>query len=183
MVVSERTYEQLALEDDDIQWELVCGRLVAKPAMTTRHNEIPRTLVRLLIPVLPAADYSLAEGTPRLRVVSGTYRVPDLVVIPRHVVQRQEAERPTDLEMYDDPLPFVVEVWLPSTGEYDVDRKLPEYQQRGDLEIWRIHPLDRTITAWRRQPDGSYSETLYRDGPVPVVSLPAITIELAAIFE
>ncbi|MEP6871059.1 MAG: hypothetical protein ABI939_04320 [Anaerolineaceae bacterium] len=33
------------------------------------------------------------------------------------------------------PLPFVAEVWLPSTGEYDVDEKFPQYQRRGDLEI------------------------------------------------
>ena len=60
------------------------------------------------------------------------------------------------LEVYDQPLPLVVEVWSRSTGDYDVEEKLAVYQQRGDLEIWRIHPYERTLTAWRRLPDGSY---------------------------
>jgi Uma2 family endonuclease len=59
------------------------------------------------------------------------------------------------LEYYEQPLPLVVEVWSPSTGEYDIDSKLPEYQARGDKEIWRLHPYERTVRSWQRQPDGS----------------------------
>ena len=39
-----------------------------------------------------------------------------------------------------------------------------------------------TLTAWRRQPDGSYLETLYTRGTVPVESLPGVTIELESLF-
>ena len=67
--------------------------------------------------------------------------------------------------------------------DYDVERKLPEYRARGDLEIWRIHPYDRTLTAWRRQPDGSYLESVYRGGIVPVGSVPGVTIDLDALFD
>jgi Uma2 family endonuclease len=84
--------------------------------------------------------------------------------------------------VYTEPLPLVVEVWSPSTGRYDVDRNVPEYQRRGDLEIWRIHPLERTLTAWRRQPDGSYAETVYRSGTVEPVALSAVVIDLEALF-
>ena len=77
----------------------------------------------------------------------------------------------------------MVEVWSPSTGDYDVDAKLPVYQQRGDLEIWRIHPYERTLTTWRRQPDGSYEETLHRDGTITPVALPGVTIDLGALLD
>ena len=43
------TYEQVALEDSDEQWELVCGRLRAKPAMTFAHNRVMRVLSRQLM--------------------------------------------------------------------------------------------------------------------------------------
>ena len=76
----------------------------------------------------------------------------------------------------------MAEVWSPSTGEYDVDEKFPEYQRRGDLEIWRVHPYDKTITAWRRRNDGSYSETLYTAGSVPVESLPGVSVVLESLF-
>ena len=77
----------------------------------------------------------------------------------------------------------MVEVWSPSTGDYDVDAKLPVYQQRGDREIWRIHPYERTLTSWLRQPDGSYQETLHRGGIVALVALPGVTIDLDELFD
>jgi Uma2 family endonuclease len=91
-------------------------------------------------------------------------------------------ERPGSLDAYSEPLPLVVEIWSPSTGDYDINQKLPGYQQRGDLEIWRIHPYERTLTVWRRQPTGAYAETVYRGGVVPVASLPGVTIDLDALF-
>jgi Uma2 family endonuclease len=92
-------------------------------------------------------------------------------------------DRRDKLAIFSEPLPLVVEVWSPSTGGYDVDAKLPIYQRRGDLEIWRIHPFERTLTAWRRQPDGSYEETIYRGGIVEPVALPGVSIDLEALFD
>jgi Uma2 family endonuclease len=76
----------------------------------------------------------------------------------------------------------VVEIWSPSTGDYDLKEKLTAYQQRGDLEIWRLHPYERTLTTWVRQSDGSYEETLYREGIVKPAALPNVAIDLAALF-
>ena len=50
--------------------------------------------------------------------------------------------------------------------------KLQGYRERGDAEIWVIHPYERTLTIWRRQPDGRYAEEIYRGGVGPVASLP-----------
>ena len=77
----------------------------------------------------------------------------------------------------------MVEVWSPSTGHYDFATKLQGYRERGDAEIWFIHPYERTLTAWRRQPDGSYAEETYRGGPVPVVSLPGVVIDFDALLD
>jgi hypothetical protein len=38
MPVSEQTYERVALEDPGGAWELACGQLRSKPAMTIEHN-------------------------------------------------------------------------------------------------------------------------------------------------
>ena len=80
-------------------------------------------------------------------------------------------------------MPFVAEVWSPSTGDYDVEEKLREYQRRGDPEIWRIHPYERSLTAWRRRPDGTYEQTVQRGGTVQPVALTGVTIDLDAIFD
>jgi Uma2 family endonuclease len=117
----------------------------------------------------------------RVRRSSATVFVPDLMVVPA-AYSEEIRDRPV-LAIFSDPLPLVVEVWSPSTGDYDVDAKLPIYQQRGDLEIWLIHPDERTVMSWRRQPDGSYQETIHRDGSVTPIGLPGVTIDLETLFD
>ena len=182
MVISVTTYEQLALEDEDGQWELVCGRLRQKPGMTAQHNELMRTLTLLLGAQLDRRQYSVGMNSARTRVSAESVYLPDVLVIPRRLVERAIASRSTGLEVYSEPLPLVVEVWSPSTGDYDVEAKLPEYQRRGDAEIWRLHPYERTLTTWRRQADGSYTETVYREGVIEPIALPGVRIALADLF-
>jgi Uma2 family endonuclease len=90
-----------------------------------------------------------------MRVSSETYYIPDVAVIPTAMV-RPLRRNPRGLGAYGEPVPLVVEVWSPSTGSYDMRAKIPDYQERGDLEIWFIHPFTRTLTVWRRQPDGRW---------------------------
>jgi Uma2 family endonuclease len=110
-----------------------------------------------------------------------SYYIPDVYVILIELFRAQLGTRQP--EVYQPPLPLVVEVCSPSTGGYDVDAKLPEYQRRGDQEIWRVHPFDRTLTAWRRQPDGSYTESRYTGGSVQPVALRSVTIDLDTLFD
>ena len=183
MAISMETYERVALEDGDEQWELVCGRLRKKPPMTIEHGDVITALARALLSQLDPALWSLRINHGRARFTAQSVYIPDLCVVAQALKRRLQAEQRGRLDVYDDPLPLVVEVWSPSTGTYDVNTKLPEYQRRGDAEIWYIHPYDRTLTAYRRQPDGTYTETVYRDGTVAPVTLPGVRIELAALFE
>lgn len=167
MPVTERTFLQLALEEPG-QWELYCGSLRRKPAMTAEHNVVAWELSFRLGQQLDRSQFHVRLGMGHVRRSTESYYIPDVFVVPTDMVRPLRGRRDA-LEAYDAPLPLVVEVWSPSTGEYDVDSKLPEYQRRGDLEIWRIHPYDRTLTAWRRQPDGSYAESKYTGGTVQPV--------------
>jgi Uma2 family endonuclease len=108
------------------------------------------------------------------------YYIPDVFVIPFDKVRAHLGT--SKLEWYTAPLPLVVEIWSPSTGEYDVETKLHQDQQRGDLEIWRIHPYEHTLTTWRRQPDGSYAESVISGGTVQPIALPGVTIDLDQLF-
>jgi Uma2 family endonuclease len=182
MPISEATYEQVALEDPEGQWELVCGRLRSKPGMTTEHAHVIRDLDRSLWLQLDANAHIVSAGTARLRISTGTYYIPDLCIIPREYERQKLREMPGRLEVYDEPMPLVVEVWSPSTGDYDVEEKLREYQRRRDLEIWRIHPYERTLIDWRLQSEGSYGETLRHGGSVQLAALPNVSIDLDALF-
>lgn len=181
MPVSEETYQRVALEDADTKWELHCGRLVEKPPMTTEHNDDIEELFRQLAAQLPRHEYAIRTDTGKLRPVPGSIYVPDLFVIPRASVRRLR-ENPGTFEVYSEPVLLVVEVWSPSTGQYDVDTKIPEYRRRGDLEIWRVHPYERTITSWRRQPDGTYTMEVFTGGIIRPVALPDVVIDLDTLF-
>lgn len=180
MPVSETTFEQLALEDPEGQWELVCGRPRRKPEMTQEHNSAARRLAMILARQLDLDAYEVGTNAGYAARDATTAFLPDVVVIPKRLIRA--AGGTMKLETYADPLPFVAEVWSPSTGSYDVDTKLPEYRQRGDQEIWRIHPYERTVIAWRLQLDGSYIEATYTTGDVPVRSLPGVVVSLATLF-
>ncbi len=181
MPVSAATYEQLALEDPEGKWELVCGRLRHKPAMTTEHEDTVERLYRTLARQLPAAAFALRSGS-RLRRPNGQYFVPDLFVVPRALSDHRRTATPRTLDAYDDPVPLVVEVWSPSTGDYDIADKLPGYQARGDAEIWRLHPYEHTLTRWLRQPDGAYREERVTAAQVEPAALPGVTITISELF-
>lgn len=182
MVVNALTYEQLALEDADGRWELYDGRLQQKPTMTSEHNQSQYRLGVEFGRHLDPRQFQYRLDNSRAGRPPGSYFIPDFFVVPTTYV-RDRLGRPPALEVFDEPLPLVIEVWSPSTGAYDIDTKIPEYKLRGDDEIWRLHPYERALIAWRRQPDGSYTETRYTGGTVAPVALPGVVIDLDALFD
>ena len=149
--------------------------------MTWEHMDIASQLSHLLQSQLDRTEYRVFVES-RVRRSTATIFLPDVMVVPTSYGEPFRG-RPGTLAIFSDPVPLIVEVWSSSTGDYDVDAKLPVYQQRGDLEIWRIHPYERTLTSWRRQPDGSYEETIHRNGIVMPVALPGVEIDLEALLD
>jgi Uma2 family endonuclease len=160
MPVSEERYIQLAQEDPKGNWELVDGCPRKKPFMTWEHGHTARKLTLLLNLQLNLDEWEVVHDSGKVRRNERNYFQPDVCVVPMDLIRRTFT-RPGMFEAYGEPLPLVVEVWSPSTGDYDVTDKLSDHQRRGDREVWLIHPYDRTLRSSRRQPDGSYEETLY----------------------
>jgi Uma2 family endonuclease len=180
MTVSATTYERVALEDPDSKWEMICGRLRRKPPMTYEHNDLAFELAHAIRTQLNPRAFRVRCDQARVQT-AGSYFIPDVFVVPVTMTQAFRG-RPETLEVYAEPLPLVVEVWSRSTGEYDVNEKLAEYRRRGDREIWLVHPYERTLTTWRRKPDGSYQETVYEHGELEASTLPGVTIDLEGLF-
>lgn len=180
-ISDEATYRNLALADPDGLLELHDGRLREKPAMSAEHRFLVVELAHQLRAQLEPREYQLWTNHARLRRSPRHYSVPDVAVIPA-LLARRLFDIPGSLDAYAEPLPLVGELWSPATGEYALADKLPDYERRGDLEIWRLHPGERTATSRRRRPDGSYTEIVYRGGFVPVTGLPGVTIDLDALF-
>ena len=180
MAVSEALYRRVALEDPDGKWELVCGQLRSKPPMTSPHHVRSFRLAAILDRLLDWSAFQVRHDQSRLEHPAGSFYVPDVFVVPVGELS-PDWETSRELEVFDGPLPFVAEVWSPSTGTFDRTEKLDEYKARGDHEIWLVHPYDRTVTAWRRAPDGTYAESVYTAGAVPLVSL-GLVVDMAELF-
>jgi len=93
------------------------------------------------------------------------------------------ADDPHAFNAFAEPLPLVVEISFRTTGDYDIAAKRPGYRERGDAEIWRLHPLRHSVTIWRRQPDGSYAESVHTSGVIELFALPGVSINLDELFE
>ena len=180
--MSEQEYQEFVLSGVEGVWELHDGVLVEKSGMGWEHGEFTTFLAHLLIRQLDRRQFSVAVNDWFARRSPATVYVPDIIVAP-YDYGRELRGRPGALAIFSDPLPLVVEVWSRSTGSYDVNAKLPVYMQRGDLEIWRVHPYERTLTSWVRQPDGSYRETVYHGGIVALAALPSVEIDLDELFD
>jgi Uma2 family endonuclease len=180
MPVSESTFKKLALEDPEGHWELVIGRPRQKPGMTVEHNDVALMLAHWLLDQLDRGQFRVRCNAGHVRRSADSYFIPDVMVVP---ADQERAQRATGrLECYVAPLPLVVEVWSPSTGAYDIEIKLSEYQRRGDVEIWRVHPFDRVLTAWVRQSDGTYPQSTNVGGTITAAALPGASIDLDALF-
>jgi hypothetical protein len=81
MPVTEETYERLALEDLEGQWELVCGRPRQKPGMTQEHNYIARKLTKRIGSQVDEAEFDVSANSARLRIANGNTFIPDVAVV------------------------------------------------------------------------------------------------------
>jgi Uma2 family endonuclease len=180
--ISEQEYRELALNDPDSHWELWDGVLVEKPLMSMKHDDVAFYLGHMLANQLDRGVYRVNVNGGKTRRSPRDYYIPDVVVIPA-AFQVPFEDDPQAFNAFAEPLPLVVEVWSLSTGAYDFETKLQGYRERGDAEIWFIQPYERTLTAWRRQPDRSYAEETHRGGVVAVASLPGVVIDLDALLD
>jgi Uma2 family endonuclease len=180
--ISEQEYRELALSDPDVHWELWDGVLVEKPLMSMKHDDVAFYLALALANQLDRSVYRVNVNGGKTRRSARNYFIPDVVVIPAAFVMPYLND-PRAFNAFAEPLPLVVEIWSRTTGDYDIAAKLPSYRERGDAEIWFIHPYDRTLTAWRRLPDGSYAEETYRGGLIAVASLPGVVIDFDGLLD
>jgi Uma2 family endonuclease len=180
--ISGEAYERLALAEPDRKWELRDGVLREKPGMTAAHNWLEIKLGYMLMSQLDWSVFQVRVNAGRVHRPEATYFIPDVFVVPMALAALL-LDLQDLLEDYAQPLPLVVEVRSRSTGDYDFEEKPSVSQQRGDLKIWRIHPYERTVTAWRRLSDGNYEKTIYCEGIVRPTALPGVEIDLAALFE
>jgi Uma2 family endonuclease len=180
MPITEAEFRELSLSEPN-QWELHDGIPVRQPVMTFEHYQASWLIGHMIGVQVNLDEYVIRVDAGLVRRSASRYYIPDVMVIPMAEARRLFPE-PGIWEVYPGPVSLVVEVWSPSTGRTDLTDKLTEYRRRGDLEIWFLHPYERTLTVWRRQPDGSYEQSTHRGGSVRPATLPGVEIDLDEVF-
>ena len=158
-----------ALPDDGRRHELLDGVLVMTPAPGIRHQGIVLTLASLLKSHAPRACTVLIAATDVV-LGPGTVLEPDVVVARRADV--------TERDVPTAPL-LAVEVLSPSTGLFDLGRKLELLEQAGCPSYWTVDPAGPELTV-RELVDGRYvvtarvgpDDTWTADAPYPVAITP-----------
>jgi hypothetical protein len=108
MTVSEKTFRRVALEHPSGHWELHCGKLRQKPGMTAAHNNAATNLVLQLGGQLNPSRYRFQLNAGHVRRSADRYYIPNVFVIPTGLLLPLLSSR--ELEVYEIPLPLVVEV-------------------------------------------------------------------------
>ena len=67
MPVTELTFERVALEDPEGQWELHRGRLREKPGMTAAHNQVGVDLAFAVMQQLDRNEYTVRIDSARAK--------------------------------------------------------------------------------------------------------------------
>ena len=76
MVVSAKTFEQIALEDPEGHWELHCGRLLQKPNMTSPHNDAAFELAYQVRRQLEGQPYRVRSNAGHVKRTDVNYYIP-----------------------------------------------------------------------------------------------------------
>lgn len=153
------------------------GRVEVLAMPTDDHQ----TIVAYLFTILSAAAQALGGKTLfaplRLRLKSGKFREPDLVMLFKADDERRHNE-------YWDGADLVMEVVSPDDPDRDWIVKRQEYAQAGIGEYWIIDPRNETVTVLQLQ-QGVYLEhgRFERGAQAASSVLPALQLDVNAVFD
>lgn len=164
-------------EARDEQLELIEGELFVNPAPSPLHQRIVRRLVVLFqAAIIEAGIGEFFDAPLDLKLADGTIVQPDLVAV---LTKRLAIITDTAIEGVPD---FVVEVISPSNDFHDRVRKRDVYARYGVAEYWLVDPEARSITIFSDPQDGRFVSQVVCRGEAISVTIPGLTVDLAALF-
>jgi Uma2 family endonuclease len=152
--------------------EFYHGELFAMAGASPQHNAIKENLIVELGVRLRGTGCRTASSDQRVRVPTGLYTYPDVVVF----CGRPEYD-PLDQMTLTNPT-VLIEVLSPSTAEYDRGVKLDQYQHvNGLAEVVLVSQELVWAEVHARRPDGRWVETVY-DDPAGELVLPSLGVRI-----
>lgn len=175
------TYADYFSWRDDERYELINGIAYVKepPAPTRFHQELVGELhyqVKLALEGQRWRAY-VAPFDVRLPKAGEADDLIDTVVQP-DVLIVSDRHKLDDHGMRGAP-DWIAEVLSPTTARHDQLVKIPVYERAGVLEVWLVHPIERTLTVYRLG-NGRYERpnVFELKGRTAIGALPGVSIDL-----
>lgn len=174
------TYGEYLTWPDDARRELIDGTAYVRepPAPSRSHQEWVGELyfqVRLALEGKSWRAY-VAPFDVRLPKDGEVDELIDTVVQPDVLIVRDPAKL-DERGMRGAP-DWIAEVLSPATARHDQTVKLRAYERAGVLEVWLVHPGDRTMIVYRLE-DGRYGRPSVHglEGRITISVIPGASID------
>lgn len=162
--------------DEDVEGELVDGRLVEEEVASWEHELVVSWLIAMLRAwVMPRGGFVLGSET-KLVIANGRGRKPDVVAFFGTHPRIGPTVMPPDI---------VVEVITSTPRDQRRDRieKKADYATLGVGQYWLVDPLARTLEILSLRPDGRFLEILAAaEGAHDVPGCDGLRLDLDALW-
>ena len=157
--------------------EFTDGSIEVLPMPTEHHQRILFLLARALFAHLDPRGGIVVFSPLRLRLPSGKFREPDVLVL-------LDRDDPRRADRYWHGADLVMEVVSPDRPTRDLVQKRREYAEAGIPEYWIVNPLDTTIAVLALL-DGRYIEhgVFPRGAQATSALLPEFTVKVDEVFD
>lgn len=180
------TYADYLTWDDGQRWELIAGEAFCmSPAPSRYHQQLSVRLERQIdryVQDKPCELYHAPFDVRLSRQPESSDNYVETVVQPDIVVVCDRAK--LDDKGCNGAPDLVIEITSPNTARMDLTVKFDLYEKHGVKEYWIVHPVEKTVMAFRLQPDGCYGapDRYAGDDQVPVPLLGDLVVDLAEVF-
>ena len=153
------------------------GRIEVLPMPTDQHQTILLYLYGLFLAFLQSLGGKVLVAPLRLRLKSGRFREPDLLLLC-------SANDPRRRNDYWTGADLVLEVVSPDDPRRDIVKKRREYAQASIPEYWIVNPQTETITVLRLAGPAYVEHGVFGRGAVATsAGLASFTVSVDGVFD
>jgi Uma2 family endonuclease len=157
--------------------EFTEGHVEVLPMPTRKHQAISRFLFLALLAVVQPLGGTVFYAPLRVRVASGRFREPDLVLL-------LDVNDPRNQNAFWLGADLVVEIVSPDHVERDTVLKRTDYAAAGIPEYWIVNPAEETITVLKLKGSAYVTHGVFRRGDMATsVLLPDFTVSVDAVCD
>jgi Uma2 family endonuclease len=157
--------------------EFTDGLLEILPLPTDKHQSILKFLFLLFFRVVEVPGGTVQFAPLRLRVRSGKFREPDLMLL----LSATDARRQDRFWLGAD---LALEVVSPDKPERDLVEKRLDYAEARVSEYWIVNPQTETVTVYQLNGDVYIEAGLYHRGETCAsVLLPALSVAVSDVID